>query len=149
MFSAERLGNLSTFRVAECQNKETRLIMKNSAMIKNLWVSSSSRSTFLSIWWGRNEGLKNNNNACNTSSKSEFIWFSSYNCSYRDIGQIQSLAAAGYRAYELNCPGSFKGSSKATSDAIWKVKDFPYSVGRLTHKNSYKAVDCWSFKFSI
>ena len=74
---------------------------------------------FLFIWWGRNEGLNiiemsfNFYQRTTTTHTTLQVSQSFFDLVVTEISArveitIQSLAATGYRAYELNCPESFE-----------------------------------------
>ena len=106
--------------------------------------SYSSRSTFLFNCWGRNEGLEsvemylNLYNGTITTHATLQVSQSLFGLVVREISArvditIQSVAAAGYRAYELNCSGSFEDSHLENwwfSIPSWKIYK-----NILPHKN--------------
>ena len=141
--------------------------MKNPAMIE-CGSSSSSRSTFLFIWWGRSEDLKPVQMSLNLYQgtttthttlqvlKSEFIWLDSF----RDIGQSRNY-------HTKSCSGRIRSLWAGLPKRFWRqlaghewrrLEDFNLKRTFHTqledlqkhpsHKNSYKAVDCCSFKLS-
>ena len=129
MFLGWTLGDFSAFCVVECQSKGTWLRMKNPALIERGSSSIVKPTYFPFHLVGEKWGSKNRrnifkflpgniNDTYETSSKSDLFDLVVTEISARVEITIQSLSAAGYRAYNWTARDVLSDRSQATNDVI-------------------------------